>query len=74
MRKYEQAIQSPGRKHHMYRYNRMMMLSDYEIFFQLMKLIIAIGIFYRPFLVYKGGLYWALIGETVAWMAVIATN
>ena len=50
------------------------MLSDSELFLQMLKIMIAIGIFYKPIQMYRAGYYNALISEFIGVSAVAITN
>ena len=50
------------------------MLSDFEVFISLVKFMIAIGIFIRPFIMREAGLFNGIACEIIALVAVILSN
>lgn len=64
----------PSRRPLIHKYKRSLLLSDFEVFVSLTKFMIAVGIFYRPRLLYTAGLYNAIMSELAALFAVVVAN
>ena len=65
---------TPGREHMIFRWKKALRLNDFEVFISMIKFMVGIGIFYRPYLYSKAGIGNAIPIEIMGLFISITTN